>query len=76
MLKNLLAAFTGFIVFANTINAQDNYFLAYYNKAEKLYEAEDYANAKLYYDSAISINPKHAFSYFKRGNRFIKVFTL
>jgi tetratricopeptide (TPR) repeat protein len=67
MLKNLLAAFTFFIVFANTISAQDNYFLAYYNKAEKLYEAEDYINAKIYYDSAININPKHAFSYFKRG---------
>lgn len=67
MLKNLFAAFTVVIVFAKTISAQDNYFLAYYNKAEKLYEAEDYINAKFYYDSAININPKHAFSYFKRG---------
>lgn len=67
MLKTLLAATAIVFAFATTTSAQNKYFLTYYNKAQKLYDAEDYINAKLYYDSAIKINPKHAFSYYKRG---------
>ena len=53
MLKNLLAVLTITIAFTSTTKAQNKYFLTYYNKAQKLYDAEDYINAKLYYDSAI-----------------------
>jgi tetratricopeptide (TPR) repeat protein len=67
MLKNLLAVLAITIVFASTTSAQNKYFLTYYNKAEKLYDAKDYINAKLYYDSALKKNSMHAYSYFKRG---------
>ena len=67
MLKNLLAVLTILLVFATTTSAQNKYFLTYYNKAQKLYDAEDYINAKLYYDSAIKKNPSHAKAYYKRG---------
>ena len=67
MLKTLLALTTTFLMFATTISAQNKYFLTYYNKAEKLYQAKDFINAKLYYDSALKKNATHAYSYFKRA---------
>jgi tetratricopeptide (TPR) repeat protein len=67
MLKNLIAVLAIILVFACTTSAQNKYFLTYYNKAEKLYDAKDYINAKLYYDSALKKNSTHAYSYFKRG---------
>ena len=67
MLKTLLALTTTFLMFATTISAQNKYFLTYYNKAEKLYQAKDFINAKLYYDSALKKNSTHAYSYFKRA---------
>ena len=60
MLKTLLAATAIMFAFATSISAQNKYFLTYYNKAEKFYASEDYIKAKLYYDSAININRKHA----------------
>ena len=62
MFKNLLAVFTLILAFACTCSAQNKYFLTYYNKAEKLYASEDYVNAKIYYDSALKKNPKHAYT--------------
>lgn len=44
MLKNLLAATAIVFALAISANAQNKYFLTYYNKAEKLYEAKDYIN--------------------------------
>ena len=67
MLKNLLTATAIIFAFATSANAQNKYFLTYYNKAEKLYDAEDYINAKLYYDSALKKNPNNALAYYKRG---------
>ena len=59
MLKTLLAATVIIFAFATSASAQNKYFLTYYNKAEKLYDAKDYINAKLYYDSALKKNSTH-----------------
>ena len=54
MLKNLLAATAIIFAFATSASAQNKYFLTYYNKAEKLYEAKDYINVVIGKPSKVS----------------------